>query len=198
MKLQTILLVMVIALVTQGCSRPSTPYDLPYKAPKNAPPEYRLGWEHGCKSGFVAYGNAYYKSLYDFTQDVEKMKNLTYSRAWTDSYHYCRAYVNRLLAGYSFRKRKDGDAPAVFSNSRINFLRPTEDTRDDAVIKKKGLGFGIFDGVDSPGWGSQAWGSDVSCQQDWLGATSKDCGGWGGRRGSESSAQPSIGSFLGY
>lgn len=152
-------------------------YGLPYDTPKNAPPEWKLGWEHGCKSGYSAYGADFHKSIYSFTQDVKMIQNADYSKAWTDGFNYCRAFINRYLAGESFSNVPDGEYSKIFSTR--NFNLKGFNLRNEKDVVSKGLGLGIFDGVDPPGWGEWKWGGDVSCEHDWLGRMPKGCGWMG-------------------
>ena len=163
-----------VMLGTAGCSTvkellPSNIYQLPYKAPPNAPQEYKLGWEHGCKSGLAAYGNDFYKTFYKFTQDLKLIRNPVYYKAWSDSFHYCRAYVNRLLAGYSFRGVPEGEVDPIFDPKTIT-IRPVYDQRNESNTKGyDSLKVPLFEGLELPGWNENGWGSDVACQSDWLG-----------------------------
>lgn len=172
----------VVCLLLAACGdfKPvSNMYDLPYAYPPNAPPDYKAGWEHGCKSGFGSMGNLFIKTFYKFTQDDNMRRNPSYMRAWTDAFDYCRSVVNRLQAG-SGRTLKAGESPAIFSNTGLN-VRPNYDVRDTTGITKPGLGMGLFDGLDIPGWGGSGWGKNVSCQKDWLWRTPEGChpGGYG-------------------
>ncbi len=174
--------VVVVCLLLSACGdfKPvSNIYDLPYAYPPNAPPEYKAGWEHGCKTGFSSMGNLFIKTFYKFTQDENMRRNPSYMRAWIDSFDYCRSVVNRLQAG-SGRTLAEGEAPAVLSNSGLN-IRPNYDVRDTVGITKSGMKLGIFQGLDIPGWGSAGWGKNVGCQKDWLWRTPEGCypGGYG-------------------
>ncbi len=154
-------------------------YDLPYEVDPSAPPLYKLGWQHGCYSGFSAYGNAYYKSLYKFTQDMRYVHEDMYFKPWTDGFNYCRAYVNRSLAGDT--KIDSHENPSVFSSSDLNIA--TGNIRDDPTIYKTGLfggrssagviGGGPTNAVSLPGYGSTAWGASAE-ECDWLGRCGED------------------------
>lgn len=141
--------------------------------PEGAPPEYRLGWEHGCQSGFTTFSNDFYKKFYTFKQDVKMMKNVIYARAWNDSYAYCRSFINRYLT--------DGLlwGPG-FQGINNNLFDGTADLRGRLPFSQDD-GFGNFfhGGMDTPGWGSMAWGADAPCQGDWLGRKPDGCGWMG-------------------
>lgn len=154
-----------------ACFAKSSPlYDLPYSYDPGAPETWKLGWQHGCKSGLSAYGSDYYKSIYKFTQDVTRINDKLYYKGWNDSFNFCRSYVNRGLAGTS--KSRDS-VPALFAGSSLDITRAGK--RDDPAILKTG----IFSGYDNkglfgdaftlytPGYGSTAWGSQVD-ECDWL------------------------------
>ncbi len=163
--------ILLVFMVLSACSPPL--YLKPYEAPVGAPPDYTLGWEHGCKSGFAAFGADFHKTLYEFTQDVSMINNPTYFKAWTDSFNYCRAYINRYLAGgYSFATTEN---PTIFS--RRNLSLQGYDIRTKSP--DNGTLFGVFEGVDPVGWGSNAWGKNVECEADWLNRKPAGCGWMG-------------------
>ena len=73
--------------------------DMPWKPntmpplPKGSP-EFTKGWEDGCVSGMGAYGSDVYKSLYKWKRDEQLAQtNITYYKAWKDSYNYCRHFL---------------------------------------------------------------------------------------------------------
>lgn len=169
----------------QACSNPV--YDLPYKVQEDAPPMWKLGWEHGCKTGLSAYGNDVYKTFYNYTQDVDKMKDNYYGKAWTDSFNFCRAYVNRYLAGESFTKEP---TPTLFSTRNMN-VKSMGQRRNDRTA----TGTGYFSPIQenksffelyenqfyAPGFGSTEWGSSApigSSQCDYIGRCGDDRPKW--------------------
>lgn len=96
--LRNLLVILLLVIMTAACK--PRPFGMAY-APSDAPPMYQDGWEDGCSSGLAAYGNDVYKAFYSYKQDVQKIKDRTYYKAWIDSFNYCRAYVNRyLIDGY--------------------------------------------------------------------------------------------------
>lgn len=175
-------LAMVTALSACGGSRiPGTAfprtYDMPYAYPDDAPPEWKKGWEQGCKSGFSAYGNMWYKTLYNFEQDTTLLDNAYYSKSWLDAFNYCRGYINRLLAGETNSGRKTSE---IFSTDSLAF--PGGDLRDTSLVNKR---YGLeldpwYGGIDAPGTaGATGWGNSVPCQGDWLGRKPAGCGWMG-------------------
>ncbi len=151
---------------------PKPTYDLPYEVDPTAPPLYKLGWQHGCYSGFSAYGNNWYKSQYKFTQDMRYVHEDMYFKPWTDGFNYCRAYINRTLSG---DPRKNQENPTLFSTDSLNIT--SGNLRDDPAIYKTGvfsgrstegvIGGGPFNAVKLPWLGSAAWGESVD-ECDWL------------------------------
>jgi hypothetical protein len=159
-----LLLVLFVALAVQSCKRPN--YDLPYSYPENAPEVWKLAWQHGCRSGFSVYGNLWYKTWYHFEQDVSRIDDPIYYKGWMDSFNYCRAYINRSLAGDSVGAAQD--SIALFSNSRIGTI--TGNKRDSKAVNGSDRLFGnLFRGVDAPGWNEEwkGYNGEESC--DWLG-----------------------------
>lgn len=150
-------------------------YDLPYSYDPNAPETWKLGWQHGCESGYSVYGTNFYSTIYKFKQDVTRINDTYYYKAWNDGFNICRAYANRALGGDS-KKRKD---PAVFTPDDMRITQTG--LRDDQPILKTGLfggtsGVGLFgDAFDmqTPGYGSTAWGANVD-ECDWLGRCGDD------------------------
>lgn len=153
-------------------TRPS--YDLTISYDESAPPEWKLGWQHGCESGLSAYGNNYYKTLYKFKQDVSMIKNEYYFKAWNDGFNFCRASINRTLAG---DYKTDEGTPGILSTKNLDITQSGR--RDVAPMVRQGI-FGIggkeerglmadmFD-VKVPGTGSTAWGaSPYNGTCDWL------------------------------
>lgn len=59
------------------------------------PPEYRKGWEDGCKTGIAMMGNSYEKSFYKFTQDPNMITDKVYYQAWKNAFSYCNNYTLR-------------------------------------------------------------------------------------------------------
>lgn len=160
----------ILILASSGmvaCSPPT--YTIPYQAPLGASPDYQLGWEHGCKSGYSAYGNSFYKTFYKFTQDRTMLRNPIYYKAWTDALAYCRAYINRYLAGDS---RKAGGGWGIFSSRNFDVRGGGFDARDDRVTKQQGFSFPLWEGGSTPGSGSTGWGANV--HEDWLGRAPED------------------------
>lgn len=54
------------------------------------PPEYQLGWEDGCDTGFSAYGAYYYQLMYGFKKRPEMASNDQYKQGWNEGFTYCR------------------------------------------------------------------------------------------------------------
>lgn len=163
-------LALVFMIGLQSCAVTSRPvYDLPYAYDDRAPPLWKLGWEHGCKSGFTVYGSNFYRTLYKFTQDVDRMKDETYYKAWMDSFNYCRHYINRYLAGESFSYQ---GTPGVISSTGINIT--SGDKRDDRALTATGLfsnektNKGLFSSMFDVNVQSNSWGNNVEEDCDWL------------------------------
>jgi len=175
------LFTLFLLLVLAGCFARSKPmYDLTVSYDQSAPPEWKLGWQHGCESGLGAYGNDYYKSLYPFHQDVSMVNNEYYWKAWNDGLNYCRAFINRTQGGDS---RKYEEVPSIFSGTDLSITK--SNTRHEASITKnslfgsggrdeRGLFSDMFD-VKTPGYGSTAWRADpYGGKCDWLGRCGSD------------------------
>jgi hypothetical protein len=58
-------------------------------------PDFKQGWEDGCRSGETVYGNTFTKAVADgYTRDPTKVHNPAYESAWNDAYNYCRQQQN--------------------------------------------------------------------------------------------------------
>lgn len=169
----------MIVLVLCSCAARTKPsYDVTVTYDESAPPEWKLGWQHGCESGFSAYGNNYYKTLYKFHQDVSMVKNEYYFKAWNDGFNFCRAYINRNLSG----DYKSYEAvPSLLSPNNLDITQGKR--RDDSPVVKQsvfggggkaeeGLFHDMFN-VKTPGFGSTAWGASVN-KCDWLNRCGED------------------------
>lgn len=55
-------------------------------------PEFKMGFKHGCESGFATYGTIFNKSYYEFYQNYDMLENIDYDRAWHEAFNYCRHY----------------------------------------------------------------------------------------------------------
>ncbi len=95
----------------------------------------------------------------------------TYFKGWTDAFNFCRAYVNRTLAGDT--KVSYEENPTVFSTTSLDITFGNK--RNDPTLYKTGLFGGrsnkgffsdMFD-VQLPGYGSTAWGASAD-ECDWL------------------------------
>jgi len=144
------------------------------KVPENAPPQYQEGWKDGCESGMAAYGNYYYKTFYKIKSNSKLLSSPIYYNAWVDSFNYCRHYMNRYqLTGFWFGEG-GGHAPEEGENEFSS-----GSLRSDDEMKQRGFSLpGMFDGVNSPGWGETGFGGSVENKEDWLGRPKKD---WLGR-----------------
>ncbi len=178
-KLNNLFLFSFMVLFMTSCLARSKPYyDLVTSYDPSAPPEWKLGWQHGCESGLSSFGNNYFKTMYKFKQDVTMVNNEYYFKGWNDSYNYCRSVVNRGLAG---DQRINQEAPAVFSSDNIDIV-PSGKRDDDPAIKS-----GIFTGTSHVGFmgstfeafapgsagSDEAWGASVD-HCDWLNRCGKD------------------------
>lgn len=92
--------IVILSLVLSACSTAAEigerftkprPYGLAETPEGTA--MFKRGWEDGCETGLVTYGNDRYKLAYDFKQDHTLVLNDEYYRAWKDAYTYCRWYV---------------------------------------------------------------------------------------------------------
>jgi hypothetical protein len=177
-----ILQIFFVSLLLASCAAAATKpmCDLTVSYDESAPPEWKLGWQHGCESGLSAYGNNYYKTLYKFHQDITMIKNEYYFKAWTDAFNFCRSSVNRSLGG-DMKQRED--VPSLMSTNNLDITKGSKG--DNATIVKQGL-FGtdlkeerglfsdMFD-VKSPGYGSMSWGHDpYNGKCDWLNRCGND------------------------
>lgn len=79
--------------VMSGCKYVTQPPFVGFELPEDAgPPIYRLGYKHGCKSGFGAYAVAFYKPFNKWEQDPELVDNKMYYQIWKDAYSFCAMY----------------------------------------------------------------------------------------------------------
>ena len=69
---------------------------------KDADPDFKLGWEHGCETGASSGSNTFYKMFYEANkQDGWKLANSPiYKKAWNYGYLYCmrEEYVDQISA----------------------------------------------------------------------------------------------------
>ncbi|MDB2550357.1 hypothetical protein N9X24_00645 [Rickettsiales bacterium] len=58
---------------------------------KDADPDFKLGWDHGCETGAATGSNTFYKMFYESNkQDGWKLANSpTYGKAWKYGFWYC-------------------------------------------------------------------------------------------------------------
>jgi hypothetical protein len=61
------------------------------------PPEFKAGYEDGCKSSLAAYGNTYMKTIYSLRKRPEYQYNNMYNQVWRDAWNYC--YMSYFLYG---------------------------------------------------------------------------------------------------
>lgn len=153
----TVIMVMLMSL--SACSKPA--YLKPYEVPDDATPSYKLGWEHGCKSGFSAYGNSWMKTFYTFTQDVNMLKDKMYKYAWHEGFHHCRHYINRYLVGQDFDRKE-------YILGSIKGFAPTGDFRDEYTMDQEGFS-PWYDKLNTMGWGGNNQISWFSGETGWLG-----------------------------
>lgn len=173
-----LLSLLALLVCVQSCAFASRPvYDLPYSYDEKAPDMWKLGWQQGCKSGFSVYGTNFHRALYKYTQDVEKMKDGTYYKAWLDSFNYCRHYMNRYLAGESLSHQT---VPGVFSSKSLNItssgLRDNRPLTTTGLFSSEKTNKGLFSDMfefNLLGHGSTAWGASVD-ECDWLNRCGSD------------------------
>ena len=84
--------------------------------PKDAPPDYVEGWQHGCESGLAAMTNDFYRTFYKFKSDETQIKNPNYYKPWKDAYNYCRHYAYGPLREGGLRQK----LPNQDSNDILN------------------------------------------------------------------------------
>jgi hypothetical protein len=53
------------------------------------PPEFRAGYEDGCKTALSVYGNTYMKTIYSLKKRPEYQYNNMYNQVWRDAWNYC-------------------------------------------------------------------------------------------------------------
>jgi len=103
MQFRRILACLCILLMVNGCRGKIFNADnfwapRPWKMGKpkvGAHPDYTEGWEDGCETGLGTMVQGYYKSFYGYKQNVNKVNNQRYYKAWKDAYTYCRHYSFR-------------------------------------------------------------------------------------------------------
>ena len=61
------------------------------------PPEFRAGYEDGCRSALAAYGNSYMKTMHSLRKRPEYQYNNMYNQVWRDGWNYC--YMSYFLYG---------------------------------------------------------------------------------------------------
>lgn len=84
--MRKIIITISVLLLVSGCR----PLSMWYVTPEG-PPEYQLGWQDGCDTGFSAEDEGYlYRAMYGFKKRPEMMENETYNKAWNEGFNYCR------------------------------------------------------------------------------------------------------------
>lgn len=160
----------IVAMVVVACS--PTPYNAgnvvlgkiipeailptprPYvldEVPKDAPDVYKKGYKDGCESGLAAYGNTYYKKFYSFVNDPNLVDDPIYYRVWTDSFNYCRNFINRYQNDGFF----EGEG---FNRSGVDELfseRTLRDVRD--IDQGERVIPGFMEPINTPGWGDHTF-----------------------------------------
>lgn len=94
-----VLAVMVMSLAACGNLNPITePKPAYLEVTINyGPPEFRAGYEDGCKSALSACGNTYMKTIYHLRKRAEYQYNNMYNQVWRDSWNYC--YMSYFIYG---------------------------------------------------------------------------------------------------
>ncbi|PIR33132.1 MAG: hypothetical protein COV36_03250 [Alphaproteobacteria bacterium CG11_big_fil_rev_8_21_14_0_20_44_7] len=105
--INTILVAMAVVLLC-GCNNPITEpkpvlldTELDY-----GPPEFRQGYEDGCKSALGAYGNSYQKTAYGLRKDPRYETDRMYNQVWKDGWSYC--YMWLFVQGWQEKKSMHG------------------------------------------------------------------------------------------
>jgi hypothetical protein len=169
-----ILSMCIVMVLVSGCSRKWLLAPEMFRPPDDAPEAYKLGWDHGCESGLSAYGNNLYKTFYSFQQDVSLMKDVMYSKAWLDSFNYCRARVNEMLrSGLWVGDAKADGGVSAFLGGDPRMNNPTADSSVGGFLPHTyDPGFASHHFQDQGGYD---WlGRGASDQRDWLGRLPED------------------------
>lgn len=66
--------------------------------PTQGPPNYILGWKHGCETGMTAYSSFYLRARYKTRVDGKMMTNNDYNKGWRLGNRYCNYYTSRYLS----------------------------------------------------------------------------------------------------
>jgi hypothetical protein len=83
--MKSLLITVCVLLALSGCRTASM-----YVVQPSGPPEYRLGWQDGCDSGFGAQGTFMEKMVFGFKKRPEMGNNELYKQAWNEGFTYCR------------------------------------------------------------------------------------------------------------
>ncbi len=101
------------------------PITLP-KLPQGSP-EYTQGWKDGCETGMAVYGDPMYKTIYKWKRDEDlAAANVTYYKAWKDSYNACRHYLQSWSAN-----TEPSNAFTPFDNKSTDPLFESKDMTGD-------------------------------------------------------------------
>lgn len=177
--IRSVLLITLLFLTT-ACGHSVLGYDIRptpigmHDAPENAPPNYKQGWADGCESGYSAFGNSFYKTVYRLKKDRSLVNDRIYLRAWTDAFDYCRSKVNRelmegLFWGPAFGGGQEGVFPRL-GNKQASYsapgnvfdqllpldgaggpFTPDRDLRSPSTINQRGFALPLQGGVQFPG-----------------------------------------------
>lgn len=95
--MRTISLILILLLT--ACGNFTNPGRVMKKEiPKNAPPDYKKGWEDGCESGLgSSYTNTWYKTFHSYRKDARLLNNQLYVVGWDDGNRYCRHYAGQWV-----------------------------------------------------------------------------------------------------
>lgn len=74
-----------------GCN--TSPSQVDQMIGSGQPPAYKLGYRHGCDSGYTAAGNPYYR----FTKEVRRYSSDSlYRQGWDDGVQVCKGKYDSL------------------------------------------------------------------------------------------------------
>lgn len=110
----------LIALMVISCTNPGRV--MKAEMPKNAPPDYKRGWQDGCESGLgSSYTNSWYKTFHSYKKDIRMLSNQMYVVGWDDGNRYCRHYAGQWVNWGYFDtpdgSLRDKNVPEQFSFS---------------------------------------------------------------------------------
>jgi len=147
-------IIITALLMLTACYNPNLNIATMPKPPTKGPTEYKQGWQDGCETGMVTFGNSYTRLRYKTKVDSRMMSNNAYRKGWEVAQRYCSYYIATYLSNTELSHATNDDYTKSDLRSSDTWVRETSD------------GFFSYDGFASFG-GVQGFGSIGSGGLTW-------------------------------